>query len=665
MCGISGIFSPQKTASADELLRMTQIIQHRGPDGEGFVMVDFNTNTATALGSNHTPEIIWQANTAQKPTAHINQNKQGFHVALAHRRLSIIDLSANGHQPLCSHNQRFWITYNGEVYNFIELRQELQQTGYTFTSDTDTEVILHAYQAWGIQCLHKFMGMFAFAIYDTQTNELFMARDRFGIKPLYYYTSHTGNFYFASEIKQFFETNNWKAQLNPQQAYDYLFYSLTDHTEETLYQGVFHLPPGCYFKTNLTQTQFAYKTKIAHTRWYHLNPTPIDIPYKQACNTFLELFQQSVAQHLRADVPVGSALSGGLDSSSIVCEVNRLLKQQSKTHLQKTFSSVATDERFSEKKWIDEVVKATGVDAHFVYPGPERLADLTPKLLWYMDEPYQSQSAYLGYHVFEEAKKQGVKVLLNGQGADEYLSGYTDFKRLRRQQQLLNGAIQPLYKELKAEGYSTKAAYQKMFGLFAQSLLPFEIKQQLSPYSKDHRQMQQLINLNALGNSYAFKHPLHGLDIDTSTLVGISKMQLFHTSLPKYLRWEDRNSMANSIEARVPFLDHRLVEFTLSLPLNYLTKPNHTPKPLLSDALENVLPPVIANRRDKKGFITPEENWIGDLVQNDIFNLSRNSLFKHDELDAYNKLVIVKHEKYLFIQTRVMLFNLVLNIFSA
>lgn len=609
MCGISGIVSPNQSSTTDELFRMSQVIKHRGPDGEGFTLFNWHDNQITTCASNHTPEVILHHEMPYKPDKQIGEDSPFFHVGLAHRRLSIIDLSPKGHQPMCTGNSQFWITYNGEIYNFQSLKAELKQLGYQFISDTDTEVILYAYQAWGTTCLDKFQGMFAFAIYDNLTKELFLARDRFGIKPLYYYTSTSGNFYFGSEIKQFFETQNWKAELNAQRAYDYLFYSLTDHTEETLYKGVYHLPAGCYFKVNVTQTCFNHQSKINYTRWYHLNPSPIDISYQEACKRFLALFQDSVAAHLKADVPVGSALSGGLDSSSIVCEVNRLLKQQGNTHLQKTFSSVATDERFSEHQWIAEVVKATGVDAHYVYPGPERLMELTPKLLWYMDEPYQSQSAYLGYQVFEEAKKQGVKVLLNGQGADEYLSGYTDFKRLRLQQQLLHGDISQLIKELKSEGHNTASALKYSLQLFTLAILPFDAKKQLSKFSASHHQMAQLVNLQALGNGINFKHPLEGLDIDTQTTVGISRMQLFHTSLPKYLRWEDRNSMANSIEARVPFLDHRLLEFSLSLPLNYLSQPNHTPKPLLSDSLKGLLPDIIANRRDKKGFVTPESNW--------------------------------------------------------
>lgn len=670
MCGISGIINTKHPISSIELKKMTDIINHRGPDGEGFVTFNLEKKETITLGGSNTPKSTWFAESPYKPTVNISNENQLFNLGFGHRRLSILDLSPKGHIPMCDSTKRYWITYNGEVYNFLELKEELVQLGYSFISETDTEVILTAYQAWGKNCLDKFVGMFAFAIYDTVSNEIFLARDRFGIKPLYYYTSPNGTFYFGSEIKQFTQTNNWSATLNVQRAYDYLFYSLTDHTEETMFNHVFQLPAGSYFKVNITEYLFQPFKPIDHTQWYILNPKPKVCEYKQACDSFTQLFEKAVELHLRADVAVGSALSGGLDSSSIVCQINKLLSLQEKKHLQKTFSAVAHHEQFSEKKWIDDVISKINVDAHFVYPNPERLKKLTPEILWYMDEPYQSQSAFLGYHVFECAKQNDVKVLLNGQGADEYLSGYEEFKKLRHVKLLLKGNIKVLQTEMKSEGMVGFNFIKYMGVLLAARLLPQKIKQFATTQSKDFKQLSGLLNFQIDTKNLILKHPLHRFKYNTNSTLSIANLQLFHTSLPKYLRWEDRNSMANGVEARVPFLDHRLVEYCLSLPLNFLNRKNSTPKPLLTDSLKYLLPTSIANRKDKKGFITPEEIWIKQEYTEQIREMLAQSInnsqgiIKPEALIYFDEIVANK-KPFNYNYWRLILFGMWMNLFNV
>ncbi len=390
----------------------------------------FNDHDLKVLGSSDTALDSWSSEELYAPKTDIKGLSYEANVGFGHRRLSILDLTPNWHQPMCTKDERYWITYNGEVYNYLEVRDELITLGHSFETDTDTEVILSAYQEWGIACQHRFNGMWAFAIYDRQEKTIFLSRDRFGIKPLYYWFSPEGDFYFASEIKQFTVLPGWKAILNKERALDYLYFALTDHTEETLFAGVYLVPPSNFIFENIEKLK-SNRSKFKTEQWYTIKTEDSKLSFEEARKQFLDKFKDSINLHLRADVSIGSALSGGLDSSSIVSYINVLLKQENKPELQKTFSSCSEDLRFDERIWMEEVVKETLVDGHYVYPKGEDVFKLTDKLIWFMDEPYQSQSAFLGYHVFEEAKKNNVIVLLNGQGADEYLSGYGKFRYIR------------------------------------------------------------------------------------------------------------------------------------------------------------------------------------------------------------------------------------------
>lgn len=599
MCGISGIIS-NNSIHIDFFVKMNQIINHRGPDDEGFVL--FNDNDFVVLGSGDTAKESWSSNELYSPKSDINSSTFQAHVAFGHRRLSILDLSPKGHQPMCTDDQRFWITFNGEIYNYLEIKQELKGYGYTFYTNTDTEVILQAFIHWGQDCQNKFNGMWAFAIYDTKEENLFLSRDRYGIKPLYYWFNFDGDFYFGSEIKQFTVQPGWKAVLNGARAFDYLYFGLTDHTEETLFTGVNMILPGHCFSGPIVHLNSSHKKgKLAQVKWYNPSINNFKGSFEEAKEQFLNRFKDSVKLHLRADVPVGSALSGGLDSSSIVSYVNILLREQSKEQLQKTFSSCSEDPRFDERNWVEEVVKETEVDGHFVYPKGEDVFKLTEKLIWHMDEPYQSQSAFLGYHVFQEAKVKGVLVLLNGQGADEYLSGYADF-RLHRQKKLLK---QLRFIEVLKE-VSGFYGLINLSVLFSQDLLPSPFRNFLALRNSRQKLYDTIFEWKKLIGKKV--HPYQINDYSKNSHIIISEYQLFKEPLQKYLRWEDRNSMAHSVEARVPFLDHRLVEFTRSLPIEFLDGPGQTKK-ILVKAMEGILPEKVRMRKDKKGFITPEEKW--------------------------------------------------------
>ena len=606
MCGISGIIN-SRGIDLLSIKKMTDIIRHRGPDDEGYFLSD-DDNRILIAGGADTPDKVWSYITPFQPNINISDiQPNAFRVVFGHRRLSILDLSPAGHQPMSYANGRYWIVLNGEIFNYIEIRNELISLGYGFISNSDTEVVLAAWQEWGIDCQNRFNGMWSFVIYDCESRILFMSRDRFGIKPLYYWFAPDGSFCFASEIKQFTIFNGWKACINPQRAYDYLLYAYTDHTEETMFTGVYQIPGGYCLISGIEKLTADNSGKITLQKWYEFVPKPFGGTFSEASQKFEEIFKSAVQLHIRADVPVGSALSGGLDSSAIVCEVNNILRKEGVEYFQKTFSSCSTDERFNEKKWMEIVVECTKVDAYYIYPGWEDIFRLTPELIWYHDEPYQSQSVFLGYHVFKLAKSKNVIVLLNGQGADEYLGGYGQFTEARFTKMFRQLEWIKMINEIHNSGAITKYSYSSLFKSILSSFVPGSFKNLILDHLLVNRLINNTIDCNRLGA--VKRNPNECIPVNFKTVQDISKHVTFYSTLPKYLKWEDRNSMANSVEARVPFLDYRLVEFAYGLPDDYLDFQGET-KRILRQGLKNILPEKIMNRKDKKGFITPEERWV-------------------------------------------------------
>lgn len=608
MCGISGFIAKQGNLLPNSVIKnMTDLIHHRGPDDEGFILIARDQSIVSA-GGNSTPPEVWKANTEYRPVKNINDFCSGFSgAAFGHKRLSILDLSPAGHQPMSYKNGKYWIVFNGEIYNYRDLRYELERSGHLFNTQSDTEVILAAYSEWGEACLDRFVGMWAFAIFDQYKNEIFLSRDRYGIKPLYYYFSSAGDFYFASEIKQFTVLNGWQSRMNPYRVYDQLVYSFTDHTEETMFAGVFQLPGGTYFKSSLNTVRPDSSGRIQFKKWYLLKPDPFKGSFVEASIGFRALFERAVKEHLYADVPVGTALSGGLDSSSIVCEINIILKASgSKVH-QKTFSSCAVDDRYSEKKWMDIVVDHTNVDASFVFPSLKDALEMTPDILWHQDEPYQSQSAFLAYNVFRLASNKGIKVLLNGQGADEYLGGYGQFTIARYSKMAKHLKMYALISDIRKMHNIKQVSNSALLMSIAGDLMPPSLKRGLANIRSSSDNIKRLIDINRLNIKPV--HPYDIIPVNYRTIPEISEHLTFYSTLPKYLHWEDRNSMAHSVEARVPFLDHRLVEFSYNLPDDFLEK-NGVTKRVMRESMNSLLPESIKNRKDKMGFTTPEELWV-------------------------------------------------------
>ena len=600
MCGISALFTPNPLALSNSIEDMTGLIRHRGPDDEGYALVNSDSNVFF-LGGNETIDICYTSNIIQRPKGHINNfSENKINVALGHRRLSIIDLSSAGHQPMQSPDGRYVMVFNGEVYNYIELKKKLEAIGHQFHSHSDTEVVLAAYSKWGKEALHRFNGMFAFVIYDTWNKKLFAARDRFGIKPLYYWVSPQGILAFASEIKQFTCLPGWQATINPQRIYDFLQWGLADHTDETLFIDIHQVSGGQFIEIYLEDIQ----SELPVQQWYSLQTADVNLSFDDASEHFNNLFRDAIRIRLRADVPVGTGLSGGLDSSSIVCVVNEELQR---SNLQNTFSACAKDPRFDEREFIQEVVKVTGVNAHYTFPSIEQLFKSLQQLAWHQDEPFSSTSIYAEWEVFKLVATTPVKVTLDGHGADEMLIGYHSFFGAYWAGLLRDGRWGQLFRELqtakKLHGYGTLYCIHKIID----TLLPDCYRQTVRHILGKNSANLEWMNCSQF--NIIEKDPvasLGGRDINIRTQ---SQANIIKTSIPIQLHWADRDSMAHSIESRIPFLDYRIVEFILGCPDSYKIC-NGVTKRILRNGMQRILPKKISERVDKMGFVTPEEIWV-------------------------------------------------------
>lgn len=548
MCGIAALFGKgidQETLSA--FPKMLQLVAHRGPDGEAFRFF---------------PSFA----------------------ALGHRRLAIVDLSDKGSQPMQSPCGRYWITFNGEIYNYKELREEL---AVPFRTETDTEVLLAAYSKWGASALHKLNGMFAFVLYDSHENTLFACRDRFGIKPLYFWQMASGVLAFASEIKQFTCLPGWQGRLNGQLAHDFLNWGVKDHTGETLFQGVRQLRGGEYLLLR--------PGDVPHPkRWYTLPHKPFHGTFEEAVAGFKLLLQDAIRLQLRADVPIGSCLSGGLDSSSILC--------LAKGKIQNAFIACSATPRFDESHFANIVVQETAVSPHYTTPTLSSLFRANEELVWHHDEPFIGTSQFAQWSVFALVKEQKVKVVLNGQGSDEQLAGYSGFFGNRFYELFCSLSWRTL-----AEEISLLKQYHPHippFSLLGNKLLPDLFRQPVRKFFGRTSAHSGWLNHAKLGADPRdpFRSSMQHSVADQC------RQQLFQSSLPMLLHFEDRNSMAHSVESRVPFLDHRLVEFLNGLPSEFKIGKGWT-KRVLREGMKGVLPEPIRLRRDKMGFVTAEEEW--------------------------------------------------------
>lgn len=624
MCGIAGIISSSSEIFS-ELTKMCEIIRHRGPDDEGYVF--FTDKGPLCFGGSDTPDEVFLSEIQYCPKNKIQIEKiPKARIAMGHRRLAIIDLKATGHQPM-NYNNRFWITYNGEIYNYLELKLELEEYGYFFFTNSDTEVILAAYAHWGSECLSRFNGMWAFALYDTKERTLFLSRDRFGIKPLYYWISPNGSFAFASEIKQFTVISGWNPTINRKRVYDYLIRGLLDHTDETSFDCVQQLHPGQYLVLKLNSLNGNLrKNHLQIKQWYNLTPKPFSGTFNDASEALLEIFTDSVKLRLRSDVTVGSCLSGGLDSSSIVCMINKLLKDKNTSAIQKTFSALSHIPEFDESEWIEEIIKKTNIESNSVYPSVDRLFSEFSNITWHQDEPFGSTSIYAQWNVFHLAAENNVKVMLDGQGADELLAGYHGYFGPRLASLFKKIHWISLMSEINALNSLHKYTFLQSIKLLVVSLFSYKTRSLLNQkFLKPSWLNFEKLSINP-------RDPMIDVVTRNDSVNEISYSQLTASNLQMLLHWEDRNSMASSVEARVPFLDYRLVEFALGLPDNFKIS-NGVTKRILRFAMTKTVPNAVINRVDKIGFATPEEIWL----HNNTTNIFRQKLI--DTINVTNGLI--------------------------
>ncbi|MGG9971002.1 asparagine synthase (glutamine-hydrolyzing) [Ferruginibacter sp. SUN002] len=580
MCGIAGIISYNAFVVNKNLLQtMGRSLAHRGPDGNGYWI-----------------------------------NHEG-NVGLAHQRLSIIDLTDTASQPMHYLN-RYSIVYNGEIYNYIEIKEELLKHGYSFTSQSDTEIILAAYDHWKEDCLQEFDGMFAFAIWDEKNKTLFAARDRFGEKPFYYY-EESNHLVFASEMKALWAIGIEKKPDNKM----LLNYITIGHLQnvkekkETFFENIYSLPPAHFLSFS------PFKRELSIFSYWDINKeTEINISDTDAIEKFTELLNTSIKRRLRSDVPIGTSLSGGLDSSSIVSSI---CSQQTNSNTLKTFSAVFENFDKDESKYIDSIIDNFKIQNFKISPSADDLIRDFEKLCYYQEEPFSSSSIYAQYKVFELAKRNGVKVLLDGQGADETLGGYHKYIHWHLQQLLARGE----YKNMRSEKNIFKknnATFNWGIKNYFASYFPshtaiFLEKRELSK-TKQHKFIDREFSKSVSGRE------LEG--IYKPIVTKLNDLLYFNTmqsGLEELLRFADRNSMAHSTEVRLPFLNHELVEFVFSLSSKFKIHDGWT-KWLLRMSMDKKLPDEIVWRKDKIGYETPQQQWMTDPVLQDYIHEAKKKL---------------------------------------
>ena len=606
MCGITGLFSRSGAGIDLALLKKTTTtLRHRGPNDEGYLLVGASTGRCELRsGEDSIPAAKSSSPSVTAPA------DEPIALGLGWRRLSIIDLSPTGHQPISNADGTIWVVYNGEIYNYIELRRELEAKGYLFRTKTDTEVIVHAYDEWGPECLNRFNGMWGIALWDARRRRLFCARDRFGIKP-FYYCSNGSFFSFASEIKALLVDPAIQRSANGRAVHDYLAYAILDHTDETFFSGIKQLPPSHYLLLDATGdlSVHRYYTVRAETRHDSFDESES----KRHAREFGEILKDAVRLRMRTDVPLGSCLSGGLDSSTIVCLANNLISESGVIDRkligdrQKTFTAVYDDPRYSEKPFVEKVIARTGADAHFVTPDEERLWTELRQLIYHQDEPFISTSTYAQWNVMRLASQNGVTVLLDGQGGDELLGGYAWHKPIYHAELLRLLRFASLHRELRGSAVTERRSYGSQVADLLKKVLGGIVPRSL---------VERALEPDAVMNREFASHHAHEWGALRKSNTDLQERLLeeeTQLNLQQLLHYEDRNSMAFSIEARVPFIDYRVVERGLRIPSVYKIHRGWS-KFVLRTAAEGVIPPEIQWRKDKMGFVTPQSQWIQKLL---------------------------------------------------
>lgn len=556
MCGISGIINKNGLAvDKREIQKINNMISHRGPDDEGFY---FEKN-----------------------------------FAFGHRRLSILDLSKDGHQPMY-YLDKYVITYNGEVYNYIEIKEELVNYGYTFYSNTDTEVILASYDKWGENCVNKFNGMWSFAIYDKEKNIIFCSRDRFGVKP-FYYTEVDNKFIFGSEIKQLLEFYQDR-YVNKTVLMNYLVIGYENYSNETFFENIFNLEQSHNMIYDLTNNKFNIK------RYYDIEKETLNLDEESSIKVYRDALYESIKLRLRSDVKIGTCLSGGLDSSSIAGIASSLYRKESDNRFI-AIHAKSTEKKSDESEFAKQVAKYCNLELNLIEPTKEDFVNILDEVIYTQEEPFRSPSVIMQYFIMKKSKEIGCTVLLDGQGGDETLLGYERYYPAY----LLDLNFVDMLK-----GFFNSSKNSK--------LSKFEIVKYFLYFTNSKIRIKRLKQKNNFFKSNYLEEVSFKLVKDNSTnylnIFDLQYEEIYKTQLPQLLKYEDKNSMRNSIETRLPFIDYRVVEKALSINNKYKINQGWT-KNILRKVIEGILPFEVIWRKNKMGFEAPEKTWL-DKIDSDI-----------------------------------------------
>lgn len=553
MCGISGIINKNgSSVTHDEIRSINDLIAHRGPDGRGLFFAD--------------------------------------NFALGHRRLAILDMSSAGHQPM-TYGDRYAITFNGEIYNYLELKEELGASGYEFASRTDTEVILAAYDKWGSDCVTRFNGMWAFAIYDKDRGHIFCSRDRFGIKP-FYYSDSAEKFVFGSEIKQILAAGKGGAIANMRVVRDFLVEGYDGHTNETFFHGIHCLRAG----HNLI---FSVKTNSFREVAYYSLGVGAGLPEldeESATELFLKNIKRAVNYQLRSDVKVGVCLSGGLDSSSIAGLSASIYNTGPMGRMQ-AIHAQSSERKMDESGYAKELAAHSELDLSVIEPTAEEFVNAIDEVVYCQEEPFATPSIFMQYFVFEKAKRIGCKVMLDGQGGDEILLGYERYYSAHLRSMSIVQAVKEIFLIENNSRLSFSAILANLVYFSISGIRIRNLKRKFRFLKKEY--IKDFPNIAKLTQAFRDIRKMQKLEIETF-------------QLPHLLRYADKNSMRHSIEARVPFLDHELVETCYGINNNLKIKDGWT-KHILRVAMQGVVSKNILWRKIKFGFEAPDASWINEI----------------------------------------------------
>jgi asparagine synthase (glutamine-hydrolysing) len=528
-------------------------------------------------------------------------------VGMGFRRLSILDLSEAGHQPMISQDGQYVLVFNGEIFNYVELREELRQLGYQFRSSGDSEVLLAAYREWGRECLSKLNGMWAFVIYDRRHRRIFGSRDRFGVKPLYYSRSPEV-IQFASEIKALRASGYHRPEINWRTASKFLLEGRLDSQGETFYEGIEQIPSGSGFEVELDGTWHEWS-------FWSLDTLPKNGVSNPAEN-FADLFEDSVRIRMRSDVPVGVCLSGGLDSTAIICAAARHRDESGGAQPESLQAFCYMAKEFDESKYIADTLTQTHAQLRQLETSPAELWNDLHKVLWFQDEPVHTMTAVVGYQLMRLASSSGIRVVLNGQGADETIGGYSsyfqDYWVSLLQQGRVGAAWQSVTAYTNAHGGNARVRMMEA----ASRCLSWELYR-IGAYRRwAQTRRQARLRQNPWFSADLTQHFINeDVPPSSAALSSSLKQSVIAAPLPLYLRIEDRNSMAHSVEARLPFLDYRLVSFVHGLPDNWKVRGPWN-KYVLREGMRGRIPESVRSRVDKMGFPTASKKWFAhDLYE--------------------------------------------------